>query len=240
MSLFRCPICGAPLTRDTRAYHCPNRHSYDLAREGYTHLLPANRMHAKVPGDDKSMASARRTFLEKGYYAPLRTTLCELAVSLSGAAPRVLDCGCGEGYYTAGLYDTLISAGKTPEMAGIDISKYILRLAAKRPQPVEYAVSSSYHLPIADNAIDLLLNCFSPLALEEFQRVLVPGGHFLYVVPSADHLWGLKQALYDQPYPNDIKETPYEGFRYVTIRHVASMIHLDTQEDIHARFQMTP
>ena len=38
-SLFRCPVCGAPLVRETRAYRCGNRHSYDIAREGYTYLL---------------------------------------------------------------------------------------------------------------------------------------------------------------------------------------------------------
>lgn len=35
-SLFRCPVCGAPLDRGDRAYRCPAGHSYDIAREGYT------------------------------------------------------------------------------------------------------------------------------------------------------------------------------------------------------------
>ncbi len=240
MSLFCCPICGAPLRREEQTYRCPNGHSYDIAREGHTHLLPANRKHSKMPGDDKGMANARRAFLDKGYYAPLRSALCKLSVALTGERPRVLDSGCGEGYYTAGIYDALTGAGKTPEMAGIDISKSILRLAARRPQPIGWAVASSYHLPVAEGSIDLLINCFSPLALEEFQRVLVPGGHFLYVVPSARHLWEMKEVLYDRPYPNEVKETPYDGFRYVTIRHVESVIHLQNQQDIHALFQMTP
>lgn len=240
MSLFCCPICNAPLQRTERAYICPNHHSYDVAREGHTHLLPANRKHSKMPGDDKGMANARRAFLEQGYYAPLRDALCGLSVSLTGNTPRVLDSGCGEGYYTAGIWRALQNAGKSPQMAGIDISKSILRLAAKRPEPIEYAVASSYHLPVADKGIDLLINCFSPLALEEFQRVLTPGGHFLYVVPSAQHLWEMKEILYDHPYPNEVKETPYEGFRYVTIRHVEAVIHLLSQQDIHALFQMTP
>ena len=80
------------------------------------------------------------------------------------------------------------------DMAGIDISKFILRLAAKREKRVEFAVASSYHLPVADASIDLLLNCFSPLALDEFRRVLRPGGAFLYVVPSAMHLWEIKKV----------------------------------------------
>lgn len=55
-------------------------------------------------------------------------------------------------------------------MAGTDISKFILRLAAKREHALELAVASSYRLPVADGSIDLLLNCFSPLAIEEFRR----------------------------------------------------------------------
>ena len=119
-------------------------------------------------------------------------------------------------------------------------AKAILRRAAKREKDVEFAVASSYHLPVADGAVDLLVNCFSPLAIEEFRRVLSPGGAFVYVVPSEKHLWELKQVLYDRPYPNQVKQTPYPGFSYREIRHVESVIHLPCQEDIHALFQMTP
>ena len=83
MSLFCCPICGGPLDRGPSAYSCPAGHSFDLAREGYVHLLPANRMHSKMPGDDKGMAAARAAFLSKDYYAPLRDALCSIALELS-------------------------------------------------------------------------------------------------------------------------------------------------------------
>lgn len=239
-SLFTCPLCGAPLQRGDSAYRCPAGHSFDIAREGHTYLLPVNRKHSKAPGDDKAMAAARSAFLSKNYYAPLRDVLCQLSVSLTGPSPAVLDSGCGEGYYTAAIYQALCTAGKMPRMAGTDISKFILRLAARREKGVEFAVASSYHLPVADGSIDLLLNCFSPLAIEEFRRVLRPGGYFLYVVPSAMHLWEMKQVLYDRPYPNEVKETPYDDFRYVTIRHVEDTIHLNSAADIQALFGMTP
>lgn len=239
-SLFRCPICGGPLTREERAYRCPVGHSYDIAKEGYTYLLPPNQKHSAAPGDDKGMAVARRDFLSKGYYVPLLNTLCTEISARTGNSPALLDTGCGEGYYTAGIFRALAEAGKGPRMAGTDISKFILRYAAKREKDVEFAVASSYHLPVADGSMDILLNCFSPLALEEFRRVLKPGGVFLYVVPAADHLWELKQVLYEKPYPNEEKETPYEGFAYDAIVPVDARIHLESQADIHALFQMTP
>ena len=240
MSFLCCPICGAMLKKDGRRWLCPAGHSYDIAKEGHTHLLPANRKHSATPGDDKGMAAARAAFLSKGYYAPLKDALCELCCRFTGEQPAVLDSGCGEGYYTSAVYQALTDAGKQVDMAGIDISKDILRLAARREKRVDFAVASSYRLPAADRSVDLLLNCFSPLAIEEFYRVLKPDGVFLYVVPSAEHLWGLKQVLYERPYPNEVKQTPYEGFQYELIHPVRDTITLTCPEDIQSLFQMTP
>ena len=41
MSLFRCPLCAAPLVREAGACRCPGGHSFDIAKEGYVHLLPS-------------------------------------------------------------------------------------------------------------------------------------------------------------------------------------------------------
>lgn len=240
MSLFCCPVCGKKLIREERVYRCENGHSYDIAKEGYTYLLPANRKHSAAPGDDKGMAAARRQFLSGGYYQPLRDALCHLALTHTAEGAAVLDAGCGEGYYTSGIYRALQAQGRRCQAAGIDISKFILRAAAKREREVEFAVASCYHLPVAAEQVDLLLDCFSPLALEEFQRVLRPGGTFLYVVPGVRHLWQMKEVLYEKPYPNEEKETPYEGFRYEEILPVRAEVTLPSQAEIHALFQMTP
>ena len=240
LSFFRCPLCGGPLTGAPGDLRCPGRHSFDRAREGYVHLLPANQKHSRAPGDDKGMAAARRAFLDRGWYAPLREALCRLAVDCTGPAPVVLDAGCGEGYYTAGVREALISAGKTPVTAGVDISKFSLQKAARRCPDISFAVASVYRLPAADRSVDLLLNVFSPLAIDEFRRVLRPGGTYLYVVPAARHLWELKQVLYDRPYLNEERETPYEGFLYREIVPVDYTVRLPSPADIQALFQMTP
>ena len=240
MSLFCCPLCRAPLKRAAGAYRCPGGHSFDVAREGYVHLLPPNRKHSALPGDDREMVLARRDFLSKGYYEPLLNTICSQILAFSGEAPSLLDAGCGEGWYTAGVFQALRAAGKRPRMAGTDISKFALRTAARRERDAEFAVASSYRLPLADGSVDGLLNCFSPLALEEFRRVLRPGGRFLYVVPGPEHLWEMKEILYDRPYPNEEKETPYPGFAYREIVPVEGRILLERWEDLRNLFHMTP
>ena len=203
-SLFSCPLCAGPLERTDTGLCCPSRHSFDRSAAGYVHLLPPNRKHSKNPGDDKEMVAARSAFLDKGYYAPLREALCELALDCvkGESAPVVVDSGCGEGYYTAGLYETLSQAGREPRIAGVDISKFALRRAAKRLKEGEFAVASVYHLPVEDEAVDVVVDCFAPLALEEYRRVLRPGGLFVYVVPAPLHLMEMKAVLYDTPYPN--------------------------------------
>jgi len=239
ISLFRCPICTALLERQERSYRCPKGHSYDISREGYVHLLPANQKHAKDPGDDKIMAAARSRFLDSGAYAPLQEELCKLVLSHSGDAPRVLDAGCGEGYYTAGILEALQAEGKTSVLAGVDLSRPSLKKAARRAPEGEFAVASVYHLPVEDGSVDVLVNCFSPLALEEFLRVLRPGGTYLYVTPAAKHLWELKQVLYENPYLNKEEAIPYEGFAYEAVVPVTTSFKAEG-ETLMDLFRMTP
>lgn len=239
-SLFRCPICRAALDRQDNRYLCPAGHSFDRAAAGYVHLLPANKMHSKDPGDDKGMATARNRFLSGGYYKPLCDALAQLALQYAPETVSVLDSGCGEGYYSAAIYQALAQAGRAVNLAGVDLSKHALRRAAKREKAAEFAVASVYDIPVADRSADLLLNCFSPLALEEFLRILKPGGVYFYVVPGEKHLWELKEVLYENPYPNTEKLTPYEGFTYLEVRSVDGVIHLPDRQTISDLFQMTP
>ncbi|MFB0920436.1 MAG: methyltransferase domain-containing protein [Oscillospiraceae bacterium] len=240
MSLFICPVCGGALQRNEKAYLCSGGHAFDLASEGYVHLLPANRKHSKLPGDDKNMVRARNRFLSEGYYEPLRKALAALTLELSGAEPAILDSGCGEGWYTEGIYDALKSARKAPNIAGIDISKEAVRLASKRLRNAEFAVASAYHLPLAAESVNIVINCFSPLCSSEFLRVLKTDGYFIYVVPAPRHLWEMKCAIYDRPYENERVSAEYEGFRLIKTVNVESVITLQGRQTIGDLFAMTP
>jgi len=240
MSLFICPICGGTLNSDGQKYACPLGHNFDIAREGYVNLLPANKKHSKTPGDDKNMVLARNRFLSGGLYEPLRSALIGLVSSLSAENANILDSGCGEGYYTEGIFMALADDGKTPRIAGIDISREAVRLASKRLREVEFAVASAYHLPVGDESADMVLNCFSPLCQEEFRRILRRDGIFIYVVPAPRHLWELKSALYDKPYENERLSIEYEGFSRERTLTVESRILLPDRTNIEDLFTMTP
>ncbi len=240
MTLFTCPICAAPLQRQPARYCCPNGHSYDIAREGYVHLLPANRKHAKEPGDDREMTAARTRFLEGGWYDHLREALCALAAEHLREGGVLVDAGCGEGYYTAAIAETLSARGLAPRIAGVDLSKFALKKAARRVKAAEFAVASVYHLPMGDAAADVLLDCFAPLAIEEYRRVLRPGGAFLYVVPGPDHLMEMKEVLYDAPYQNPEETEVYDGFACEGELPVSKVLRLPSGGAIMDLLHMTP
>ena len=241
MELFRCPLCRTKLIKNERALRCEHGHSFDISAEGYVHLLPANKMNSKIPGDSKEMAASRSAFLDKGYYEPLLLELERTVLELSkNEEPAMLDCGCGEGYYTSNIAKELKNRFPKAKIAGFDISRPSVRRAAKRTKDVDFAVASVFDIPVFDESFDILLNVFSPLSIDEYKRVLKDGGYYIYVVPAARHLWQLKAAIYDTPYENREEDIPYEGFEHVETKHVRYETLIRTKEDIFALFQMTP
>lgn len=237
-SLFCCPVCGGALSREAGRCLCESGHSFDIAREGYVNLLPANRQHSKTPGDDKEMAAARSRFLDGGWYGPLQIKLCKLVEELAPSELVLLDAGCGEGWYTQALAES--AAAKGGRTAGIDLSKPSVKRAARRCPAGEFAVGTVYHLPVAQDSVDVLMDCFSPLAAGEFARVVRPGGIFLYVVPGPRHLWELKEVLYEAPYENEERQEEYPGFRWLEEVPVETEFTLTQREAIRDLFRMTP
>ena len=124
-------------------------------------------------------------------------------------------------------------------MAAFDISKSAVRAAAKRHREISFAVASAFSVPVADASVDLAVNVFAPLVPEELRRVVRPGGFFLLAVPTARHLYGLKEILYETPYENEVKQTAYDGFAFVGEREAAATLTLQG-ESVQQLFAMTP
>lgn len=233
---FTCPICKCELSFEPseRRYSCENKHCFDRARPGYVNLLISQK--GGDHGDNREMTIARKNFLDGGYYEPLRKALCnEICANLSDNA-AILDAGCGEGYYTEGIINSLPHA----EVYGIDISKSALSLVSRREHRPISAIASVYHLPFGTEEFDAVISVFSPFAKEEFLRVLKPHGKIFSVIPSRRHLFGLKSAIYDTPYENEIAPYEIDGFDFIGKREVSYTLVLDSSKKIDALFKMTP
>ena len=62
-----CPLDGLPLQSTGTAWRCASGHSFDIASQGYTNLLPVQHKRSRDPGDSKEMVAARRRFLTAGF-----------------------------------------------------------------------------------------------------------------------------------------------------------------------------
>lgn len=235
MTYFLCPVCGEKLTEIEKGAVCPNRHSFDKAKSGYVNLLP-NNLPAGNHGDNKLMIKARHDFLEKGYYLPLRNRLCEVIQKITDKSPVIIDAGCGEGWYTKGIFDSL----EKPQILAVDISKDAMKITAKREKGIKCAAASVFHLPIEDSCADVCLSVFSPLCEEEFLRILKKGGYFVYVIPGENHLWSLKKAIYDEPYKNSVKPYEMDNFEFLEKVCVDGVMKMENAEDVRNLFMMTP
>ena len=187
-----CPICGEVLHRQDRQYVCANRHSFDIARQGYVNLLTVQQKHSLTPGDTREQVLSRRSFLEAGFYAPIADALIAAARKY-GISGEILDVGCGEGYYASRL-----SAALGMELTGLDISKEAVRCAAAKYKDALWLTATAAHIPVADHSAALLTSLFALTVESEFRRVLKPGGLYFQVLAAQDHLLGLKGIIYDQ------------------------------------------
>ena len=234
MSILICPVCGAPLTETKSNFCCPQNHSFDKAKEGYVNLLLSGKS-GDLKGDNKEMARSRRDFLNKGFYSPLAEAVSDCIEKLGTEGDTVLDICCGEGYYTE-----YASKNNKRNYYGFDISKNMIRLAAKRRCGASFFVANIASIPITDNSVSLAFHLFAPFHEEEFSRVLKQDGTLMTVIPGREHLYGLKKVLYSTPYYND--EQPPQTtvlHRYDTLR-VRADLRLENREDISALFRMTP
>ncbi|MGI6029028.1 MAG: putative RNA methyltransferase [Candidatus Heteroscillospira sp.] len=240
MLRFNCPVCSLPLWDMPGSLRCAGGHCFDRSKKGYVNLALSAASGKKRHGDDRLMVSARRDFLEKGYYEPLRREICRLAASVPGERLGLLDAGCGEGWYTSGVKAHLEAQGRTVDALGVDISRDALIEAHRRDASLSLAVAGANRLPVPDGEVDVLLSVFAPVFPEEFARVLAPRGVVIRAVPLREHLFGLKSAVYDTPYHNPDMSPELVPLRLLEQSQVRYNLTLDNNADIQALFRMTP
>lgn len=233
-SFLLCPVCGQSLNKNEKSFSCPNGHSFDRAKEGYVNLLLSGKSGGLI-GDNRDMAKSRRDFLNKGYFSVLADSLCREIASYKKESPAVLDICCGEGYYSEQVLEKV-----SCRLFGFDISKEMVRLAAKRRLPAEFFVANLSHIPLADESTDVAFHLFAPFHDEEFSRILKKDGRLITVVPGENHLFSLKAAVYGTPYKNDEKLPDTKNLRLIKKEKAKAKIRLESNDDINSLFKMTP
>lgn len=229
-----CPLCAEPLTRQEKRYCCSAGHSFDIARQGYVNLLPVQQKHSVDPGDTREQVLSRRAFLDTQTYAPILEAVIHQAQKW-GAQGEILDVGCGEGYYGAGLSKAL-----GLPLTGVDISKEAVRCAAARYKGPTWLCATAAHLPVKSESVGLLTSLFAVTMEEEFLRVLQKGGLYIQVLAAEDHLLGLKRIIYDELTHKHKDSTPVlPGFTLVESQRVSFSFTLEG-EQIPWLFSMTP
>lgn len=129
---------------------------------------------------------------EKASHAVTNQRVGGLVDSLLTRPLRVLDVGCGSGYFLRGLAATYRERGWPVDgnLLGIDID-----LSNYRPKDVpSRQVDINQPLPFADGSFDLVLaievfeHTRAPyLLMQEAARVLAPGGRLIMSVPNVMH-----------------------------------------------------
>lgn len=182
---FQCPACGMPLFVKEASLCCEKGHTYDVARKGYVHL------HRKTVQSyyDKALFEARRAVFDAEFYQPVTKALEEIITPLAPA--RLLDAGCGEGYYLSSLSPAL------PQciLIGIDLSKEAILSAAGRSGSALYCVGDLNRLPFQDHVFDVVLNILSPASYASFTRVLKKDGYFVKIMPGREYLQEIRRRL---------------------------------------------
>jgi 23S rRNA (guanine745-N1)-methyltransferase len=240
--LYVCPVCGGSLQlhQSGKTYTCQNQHSFDLAKEGYLNLLPVQHKHSKEPGDSKQMMTARREFLEAGFYEPMAKTVAMMinANRTVGQNMRLLDLGCGEGYYSRKIA-SYCNHHEQIALHGIDIAKFAIAAAAKKQPNARFIVASSNRLPYPDQYFDFVLRVFAPSDDDELKRVLKSSGHLLTVTPGPRHLWQLKEFIYAEVKEHASESLVPQGFERLTAQRISYKITPNPQQRM-ALLQMTP
>lgn len=228
-SALRCPVCGGKMSAAGGALRCESGHAFDFAREGYVNLLRSNKP-GNSTGDSRRMAAARRAFLESGCFSPLKDALGGYLAEADSAGAKCDIC-CGEGYYTSAL-----GGG---EVYAFDLSKEMVRLAAKRSQATCF-VANIAAIPLADESVGAAIHLFAPFHSREFKRIMRPDGVLLTAVAGRRHLFAMKEIMYAHPYENDEKPPEADGFKTVDTLRVRSNAVINGSANIAALLEMTP
>lgn len=237
--ILKCPICMAKMSQNNeKTLFCEGKrvHSYDISASGYVNLATPKQCGG---GDNKDAVKARTAFLDLDLYLPIANKVTQLLKQFVSTDKKVIDAGCGEGYYTSKIAENGFST------IGFDISKMAIEAAAKRVKRENinnavFAVASVYELPVFDSSAGAVINIFAPCVESEYLRVLDGDGVLIVVHAGKDHLMGLKKHIYNNIYENDERADLPKSMELLAEETLKYDILVKGNQNIKNLFAMTP
>jgi len=145
---------------------------------------------------DVNLAARQSIYAFQEPRIDLVSAVLDLA-SLTGTE-TVVDVGCGNGVYLAGL----ARRGHGGPAIGVDLSPGMLAAARPGAPAAGLTVGDAAALPVADRQADvtlaphMLYHVPDPAAaVAEFRRITRPGGQLLVVLNGSDHLSELRELI---------------------------------------------
>ena len=191
------------------------------------------------------MLDARDAFLEHGWYAGLRDALSALVGAED--AHRVIDIGCGTGYYLRGVLAALAREA-TPEHVyrsdprlcalAVDLSAAAVArtvrsgMASSGASTVGLVADVWSPLPIRDASADVVINVFAPRNPAEFHRVTAPRALLAVVIPHPTHL----QELRAQGLALDVRENKTADL----VASLAGLFELEVSQELSDVLSLSP
>ena len=226
---LRCPLCAQGFSIRGASLVCAQGHCFDASSHGYINLAPGRRQ-----ADDRydaALFESRRAVLDAGVYAPaLEAVRRALEARFADRPFALVDAGCGEGYYARALALALPAA----EIVGVEICGAAVRAAARTPSRAHWLVADVKRLPFRNGFADAILDVLTPADYTAFARVLAPEGVLVKLVPGAQHLIQIRQAV--APYLRD--SSAYDNAR--VLAHLEAHMRVWRRETLRYTLPVSP
>ena len=186
-----CIHCGLPLHQEDSSFVCPHHHRFDGAKQGYYYLSKTKLSPTKY---DKELFNARRHIIQNTalYDALHRQFDTIISTQLTKAPTLVIDAGSGEGSHLMRMRQYL---PKSTAFIGADLAKDGIQLATEYNGAIFSIIADLANLPIQDETAEIIFSILSPANYQEFKRILKPHGLVIKVIPNADYLVEVREAL---------------------------------------------
>lgn len=163
------------------------------------------------------------------------------------APDLIMDIACGQGRY----FPLLKTVYPQARIVGVDISHVGIQKARSRFVEESYAVAAAEALPWADDTIDFIFSIETlehvadvEAAVQEWARVLKPGGRFFFTTPCANRFsleWFLMSATGGlEPSPDGygrFRRDEPGHIRRLKTQHVLTLFHAAGLQIVQSRFR---